>query len=202
MSPPADISLDSAHAVFYRCRHVRQKTRESTRQTSTNLENPPKIDLKSTKIAPRDPPRALFSLPGTLPGRFFRHFFAGLRPTSRISREFLHFLVSGGLAGPLFRASGGSRERFRSILGAPGSLPDRFWVPRGASRDPRTPPDPLFGIPFLPGSCQHTLPAGKLPEFAVHLRCSPSGFLREGTAISRQGIKFAVPLQGTRRGSE
>ena len=47
MRPPPDISLDSAHAVFCRCRHVRQKTRESTRKNSTNRENPPQIDLKS-----------------------------------------------------------------------------------------------------------------------------------------------------------
>ena len=158
---------------------------KNARVDAANLDEPRKSSLNRPKIdenpspgsspgaffAPRDPPRTLFS--------------ALCRP--------------GGLSGPLFRASGGSRERFRPILDAPGSLPDRFSVPRGASRDPRTPPDPLFSIPFLPGSCQNTLPAGKMPEFAVHLRCSPSGFLREGTAISRQGIKFAVPHRGAWR---
>ena len=148
MRTPADISLDSAHAVFYRCRHVRQKTRESTRQTSTNLENPPKIDLKSTKIGPRDPPRALFSLPGTLPGRFFRHFFAPVA----------------------------SRDRFSEPPEGPGSDFGRFWVPRGTSRTDFGCPGELPGtpgplrtpflacpscreaarIPFLPGSCQNS----------------------------------------------
>ena len=58
MRPPAESNLDSPHAVFAQRQHVREKTRESTRRTSKNLENPTKIDLKSTKIAPWDPPRA------------------------------------------------------------------------------------------------------------------------------------------------
>ena len=58
MRPPAESNFDSAHAVFAQRQHVGRKTRESTRETSKNLKNPPKINLKSTKIAPRDPRRA------------------------------------------------------------------------------------------------------------------------------------------------
>ena len=59
MRPPAESSLDSPHAVFSRRQHVGEKTRESTRKTSKNLENPPKIDMKSMKISLGAPGEAM-----------------------------------------------------------------------------------------------------------------------------------------------
>ena len=169
MRPPADISLDSAHAVFCRCRHVRQKTRESTRKTSTNLENPPKIDLKSTKIAPRDPPRALFpALFRRSPANFAN--FQGISP-------FVGLRWPLGTAFPSLRRVPGAisvdfgcpGEPPGPILGAPGSLPG--------------PPDPS-GPPFW-----HTLPAGRLPEYPS---CREAARIRRSSPV----LPLRVPKGG------
>ena len=169
MRPPADISLDSAHAVFCRCRHVRQKTRESTRQTSTNLENPPQIDLKSTKIAPRDPPRALFPA-------LFRRSPANFANFPGISRLFC-------LRGPLGTA-------FSSLGRLPGASRTDFGCPNESSSYNESTPGCLPGPPDPSGPpFWHTLPAGRLPEYPS---CREAARIRRSSSV----LPLRVPKGG------
>ena len=82
MRTPAEINSDSPHAVLSRRQHVRGKTRESTRKTSKNLQNPPQIYLKSTKIAPRGHFCLIF---GTKNNKNLQKW--GLRMQSKINPE-------------------------------------------------------------------------------------------------------------------
>ena len=176
MRPPAESNLDSPHAVFAQRQHFCQKTRESTRKTSKNLENPSQIDLKSTKIAPREPPRATL-------GEKSR----SERPLEATSGDL------GGASGPV-GATRGAPGSPRGRSGDPGGGP---WVARESQKSPR-------GAPKRPKSAQNrrkivekATSVDFFPSFSLFLPRSLFGelfrsiFLRFGVCPNLGDVSFA-----------